>query len=148
MALNYGHNYKMSWIFGERERINRVQDEEQKPLLSHSLFLYQSVPSTSRPQLLLVLLEIGGRLLGCWEKGNVTAALVIIKGSGYLGGIQIYTVCWRAEELFFRLSFISNIDITAPSLLKMKWPIIIQILDSSTKILLHAKLLLFQRIGT
>lgn len=94
MALHYGHNYKMSRVFGECERINRVQEDEQKPLLGNCLFLYQPVPPCSRPQLPLVMLDIqGGRLLGCWEKGNVTAVLVIIKGSGYLRDILIYTGC-------------------------------------------------------
>lgn len=54
----------------------------------------------------------------------------------------------RSRGIFFRFSFIWNIDVTAPSLLKMRWPIIIQMLDCNTKILLHAKLLLFQRTGT
>lgn len=92
MALHYGHNYKCLSPLGSVKE--STEHEQQKPLLCHSLFLYQSVPRTSRSQLLPALLEIqGGRLLGCWEKGNVTVVLVIIKVSGYLRGILIYSGC-------------------------------------------------------
>lgn len=54
----------------------------------------------------------------------------------------------RSRGIFFKFSLIRNIDLTAPSFLKMRWPVIIQMLGSNTKILLHAKLMLFQRTGT
>lgn len=141
MALHYGHNYKMSQVFGECERISRVQEDEQKPLLGNCLFLYQPVPPCSRPQLLLVLLDILGE-----GKCNSSACdyqrVCVFKGYPNLHWLL------RSRGIFFKFSFIRNIDLTAPSFLKMRWPVIIQMLCSNTKILLHAKLMLFQKTGT
>lgn len=90
----------------------------KKALLGHRLFLYQSVLSISRPQLLLVLLEIWGeRMLGCWDMGNVTAVLVIIKGTGYLRDTM---VAEKQKSHSVDFLCIRNINITALTLLEMR----------------------------